>query len=316
MSSTTLKVVAIVAVILAAVLAFAGYRMSMNYAAQAEEAQQQAQQQQVQSSVTREEIPQTLAVVAVKALAAYQPIPRDAVALVPVSIEPTDPFDNLDDVVDKIPLVDIDAGAPVTHRYFRDSNMLARVIPDDHMAMSVEINDVIAVGGFVRPGDIVDVLIYLRGGTGVTMPQARILMQKVRVLAYEERIIDRPQGVEKDERQQRARSRTAVLAIPEKDTTRMMLGMSLGDLRLALHGEREADQADVADEQMLLAAADGAQPRATATPKLRNTPDQVIGLEELARMYRAAAPGAAGQAPRKPKVEVFRGSAHETVTTQ
>ena len=79
MSSTTLKIVAIVAVILAIVLAFAGYRMSRSYAEQAEQAQRQAQ---TQAAAPRSDAAQTLAVVALKPLAAYQPIARDAVALV------------------------------------------------------------------------------------------------------------------------------------------------------------------------------------------------------------------------------------------
>lgn len=311
MSSTTLKIVAIVAVILAIVLAFAGYRMSRSYAEQAEQAQRQAQ---TQAAAPRSDAAQTLAVVALKPLAAYQPIARDAVALVPVSVRPADPYDNIDDVVNKTPLVDIDAGAPVTRRYFREGNILARVIPEGHQALSVEINDVIAVGGFVRPGDIVDVLIYLRGGTGVDMPQSRILLEKVRVLAYEERIIDRPEGVKEDERQ-RSRTRTAVIAVAEKDTTRLMLGASLGELRLALHGQPNlASDEGVSGEAVVAAAS----PAPAATPatvaaagSARSTPDKVIGLAELARMQRAGV-----QAPTPPKVEVFRGNVREVVSTQ
>ncbi len=71
MSSTTLKIVAAVAVLLAVVLAFVGFRISREYAEQAQQAQAQVQQKEVQ---------QTLAVVALKPLLAYQPIARDAVA--------------------------------------------------------------------------------------------------------------------------------------------------------------------------------------------------------------------------------------------
>src|SRR3546814_19171003 len=44
-----------------------------------------------------------------------------------------------------------------------------------------------------------------------------------------------------DKRQQRQTQRTVVLAIADKYTTKLMLGASLGDLRLALHGQAEED---------------------------------------------------------------------------
>ncbi len=60
-------------------------------------------------------------------------------------------------MVGRIPLVDVDAGAPITHRYFKEGNILAKVIPAGHQALALEVNEVIAAGGFVRPGDQVDV---------------------------------------------------------------------------------------------------------------------------------------------------------------
>ncbi len=289
MSSTTLKIVAVVAVLLAVILALVGFRISRDYAQQAQQAQVQVQQQEVQ---------QTLAVVALRPLAAYQPIARDAVALVPVSVVPTNPYGSIDDVVGKVPLVDIDSGAPVTQRYFKEGNVLARIIPFGHQAVSVEINDVVAVGGFVRPGDIVDVLLFLRGGTGLDQPQSRVLLEEVRVLAYEERIIDRPEGIKDDGSQQRSRVRTAVLAVPEAATTKLMLGASLGDLRLALHS-----QAAPTGEAESLAVAS-----ATAAPS--KSPEKAIGLAELARLKRAS------EAAPPPTVEILRGGSREVVNTQ
>ncbi len=288
MSSTTLKVVAVVSVLLAVVLAVIGFQISHNYAEQAQQAQQQVRQQQVQ---------QTLAVVALKPLPAYEPIARDAVALVPVAIAPPGLYGSIDDVIGKVPLVDIDAGAPVTQRYFKEGNLLARIIPPGHQAVSIEVNDVVAVGGFVRPGDIVDVLVYLRGtggcgGSGEA--QSRVLLEAVRVLAYQERIIDRPEGIKEDDKQRAAsRVRTAVIAVPEKDTTKLMLGSSLGELRLALHSQNPDLAAAPADAQ-------------------RSGPlDKAISIAELARIK----PPPSASAPR-PRIEILRGNTREVVTTQ
>lgn len=291
MSSTALKVIAVVAVLLALALAAIGFQVSKNYAAKADEAQQQVRQQQAE---------QFLAVVAVAPLAAYQPIARDAVALVPVSVRPADPYTNLDDVVGKVPLVDVDAGAPVTQRYFKEGNVLARIIPPGHQAVSVEINDVVAVGGFVRPGDVVDLLLFLRGGAGVDQPQSRVLLEAVRVLAYEERIIDRPEGLKGDDESARraSRVRTAVLAVPDADTTKLMLGASLGDLRLALHSQNVTATAE-----------------AEAAPlNARAVPEKAIGLDELARIK--PLPSKQASAPALAQIEVIRGAQRETVTTK
>ncbi len=301
MSSTTIKMIAVVSVLAAIVMVLLGFQFSRNFAEQAQKAQEQ---------VSVQEAKQTLAVVALRPLAAYEPIPRDAIALVPVSIVPPANYGNIDDVVDKVPLVDIDAGAPVTQRYFREGNALVRVIPPGHQAVSVEVNDVVAVGGFIRPGDIVDVLLFLRSGTGMSDPQSRVLLENTRVLAYEERIIDRPEGI-KSEDKQRARVRTAVLAVPEKDTTKLMLGASIGELRLALRGQPPVADAAAADPAAAATPeAVAAAPGAVAKP--RAAPDKAISLAELSRLQQKSG----GQTPPRPKVEILRGSALETVTTQ
>ena len=289
MSSATLKIIAVVSVLLAVVLAVVGFQISRNYAQQAQKAQQQVRQQEVQ---------QTLAVVALKPLPAYEPIARDAVALVPVAVVPAGPYDSIDDVVGKVPLVDVDAGAPVTQRYFKEGNLLARIIPPGHQAISVEVNDVVAVGGFVRPGDIVDILLYLRSAGAGSEAQSRVLLESARVLAYQERIIDRPEGL-KDDEKQRSRVRTAVLAVPEKDTTKLMLGASLGELRLALHSQSPETPAG----QSVLATTN-------APPQTGKAPDKAISLAELSRIK----PPPSNAAPR-PRVEILRGNAREVVTT-
>jgi pilus assembly protein CpaB len=301
MSSTTLRIVAVVAVLLAIVLAVLGYQVSRNYAQQAQQAQQ----------ATQAAAQQTLAVVALKPLAAYKEIARDSVALVPVSVPPANPFSAVDEVVGKVPLIDIDAGAPVTQRYFKEGNVLARIIPPGEQAVSVEISDVVAVGGFVRPGDVVDVLLYLRGGAGVAEPQSRVLLESVRVLAYEERIIDRPEGLkgeEGEDKNRRSRIRTAVLSVKDADTTKLMLGASLGELRLALRSQNlEAAQGESTASGLPLS------PEAVAAEKAKRVPDKAISVAELARMK--PAPSDEKKPPPKPKVEIIRGSKSETVST-
>lgn len=306
-NSNVMKIAAGVMLLIAVglgVLVANSYRQS---ALDAEAAREQARAVELERS---QAAPQTLVVVATRPLAAHQPIVRDAVSLVPVLIAPQSYFTNVEEVVGRTPLADIDAGAPVTARYFGAGNALARVIPEGHKALSMEVNDVIAVGNFVRPGDVVDVLLYLRGGSGVEQAQARILLREAKVLAYEDRIIDPPEGLEKSpdsaqaQAENRRRVRTVTLAVPDTDTTRVMLGMSLGDLRLALHGTTVAQTDGVLPSEV--AQASGENGSGTAL-------DQVISVEELARLKKAPVRSANAPPPRRP-VEIIRGGDVTRVT--
>lgn len=304
MSSTTLKIITGVLVLLALILAVVSYRVFHSYAAEAQKATADAKKQAT---------PQTLAVVALKPLPAYQPIDRDSVGLVPVSVVPPQFFSNIDDVVKHVPLVDIDAGAPVTARYFKEGNVLAKIIPPGFQALSIEVTDIIAVGNFVRPGDIVDVLLYLRPGAAGTsattaeQAQSRVLLKDVRVLAYEERIIDRPDGIKDDKGDQpQHRQRTAVLAVPDADTTKVMLGVSMGEIRLSLHSQNsEAAQAEQLGENGLPLSA-----KAIAERDSVKVPDKAITAGELSRVRPAPKARSAN-----PSVEVIRGSKTERVGT-
>lgn len=305
MSSTVLKAIAAVMVGLALVLGL----LLVNFYKQNEQRAKQAE------AKAQQQAPQTLAVVAVKPLAAYKPIDRESIALVPVSIAPKQYFTNLDDVISRVPLVDIDAGAPVTQRYFKEGNVLARVIPAGYQAVSVEVNDVIAVGGFVRPGDIVDVLLFLRGGQGVTEPQSRVLLKEVRVLAYEDRIIERPQGLKEEEKSgnnQSRRVRTAVIAVPEADTTKVMLGASMGELRLALKGQTPEGEGKTVEP-----STEGGLPlseEAVAADEAKKIPDKAVTASDLSRIK--PPPANEKKAPPAPTVEVYRGAERTRVTTR
>lgn len=306
MGNQWLKYAALGAIVLAVVLGVLAYRMTLSLTASArEQARQEAQADQAVAAQSAT----TLAIIALRPLAATRPISAEDVALKPVSVVPQRYFTKPEDVIGRAPLIDVDAGAPVTPRYFRDSNVLARLIPDGHQAVSLEVSDVVAVGGFVRPGDEVDLLLFLRGAD--TQPQARLLLSQVLVLAYEERIIERPEGLTKEEgrSERRGRVRTAVVAVPEDKTTKIMLGASLGEIRLALYRQSVADAVDAPSSggSPLPAAPGTPAPSADA----EDAPEKTITLAELARLQTKS------KGPPKPPpyvIEVYRGSEVKKVT--
>lgn len=317
MSSNAARIVAAVAVLLTVALAVLGWRVSREYAEKSERAQAQVREQ-----AEEKKAPKILAVIAVKPLSAYRKIAKDEVVLGEVSIAPREYYTNLEDVIGREPLVDVDQGAPLTGRYFAEGNVLAKAIAPGFQAVSVEVSDVIGVGGFVRPGDIVDVLLYLRDAGDVRTAQARVLLEKTRVLAYHELLVDRPEGLkdqEKADRSQARRQRTAVLAVPAADTTRLMLGASMGELRLALHGMDKPD-----DALASTSGTDGPEQTASGLPALpltpeaqkaaadKKVPDKAITAAQLARVE--PPPAEKKRVAARQRVTIYRGSAVETVT--
>ncbi len=330
-NSNAIRIVAIVLGLLAIILAIVGWRMSRSFAESAAKAQEQQQQG---TSTASPAVPQILVVIATKPLAANVPIDKDAVVLAPVTIAPTEYFANVDDAVGRTPLIDIDAGAPVVPRFFKDANLIARGVPDGFRALSLKVDDVVGVGGFVRPGDTVDVLVYIKSVTSTPTgekigpdktedipTQARVLIRDIRVLSYEDHLVEPPKGLpeDKDKQAQARRERTAVLAIPEAQVTKVVLGASYGELRLALHGTPATDAATVP-----AAATDsaGTVPAISAVASLPLSPEakakaeaeaelaaaQVITATELSQLIPKKKGAVRSAPPRPPRVEIYRGS--------
>jgi pilus assembly protein CpaB len=242
MSSNLIRIIAVFFVLLAVILAIIGFRMSQRYAETARLAAEKAKNAQSTAH-------QVQVVVSVKPLEANQPIPEDAVKLAPVDVPPENHFDKVEDVVGHWPIEDVDAGLPVTRRMLREANPLAELVPPGYEAVSLNLSDLIGVGGMLRTHDVVDVLVFLRGEHGNDQSQARVLLRDALVLAVDGRITSsstaallnaaNPLG-----QQQVHHDRTVVLAVPAQLVSRLVLGTSLGEVRLALHGK--ASQATAA----------------------------------------------------------------------
>lgn len=336
-NSNAIRIVAIVLGLLAIILAIVGWRMSRSFAESAAKAQEQ------QPVATAPAVPQILVVIATRPLAANVPIDRDAIVLAPVTIAPTEYFANVDDAIGRTPLIDIDAGAPVVPRFFKDANLIARGVPDGFRALSLKVDDVVGVGGFVRPGDTVDVLIYIKAVTDTPTgeksgpdqaedipTQARVLIRDIRVLSYEDHLVEPPKGLpddkEKQAQAQARRERTAVLAIPEAQVTKVLLGASYGELRLALHGTSATDTAGAAatadtGTTPAISAIGGAVNSLPLSPEAKAKADaeaelaaaQIITATELSQLSpKGKKKGVRSEAP--PRIEIYRGSDLKTVS--
>jgi len=321
MSSTALKTLAVVMVIAAIILGFVAWRMSQGLTQAPSQAEQQA---------PKPGEDQVLAVVATQRLPAYEPITEEQVSLVPISVEPPQYFTDAGEVVGRTPLQPVAVGFPITQEAFGAANTLAQAIPAGTQAMSLEISDVIAVGGFVKPGDMVDVLVYFRQqGDEVSDSQARVLLKNTRVLAYEERLINVSQDDDDDDGRQQRRQRTAVLAVPVEETTRVMLGASLGELRLSLRGEESAPSTKTAASEGEKPRAETDKPEALASSAAHNSSDKgsanndnekddnnkerVITLKELAEIEKKIDKEEKRQRPPIVPIDIYEGTEKKRV---
>lgn len=106
---------------------------------------------------------------------------------------------------------------------------LATNLPRGKLAYAIPINDVSGVGGFVRPGDLVDVLLTRQipgDGAGGNDKMTDVVLEAVRVLGLDQNADD------KDNKP--AVAKTATLEVDTFSAQKLALATQLGSLSLAL----------------------------------------------------------------------------------
>lgn len=189
---------------------------------------------------------------------------------------------------------------------------LAALLPDGMRAISIPVDAVNGVAGFVLPGTMVDVLLTRKiEGDGADSQDIRsdLFLENVQVLAVDQLANDK-EGKPKV-------SRTATLAATPYDAQRLAIGIKLGTLSLAL---RKVEDAAGTDTGTGGEAATGMLAR-TITSRQLGLPRIVIPAQrqsgggrapviQQARMVMPAMPGAiaAPPVPAGPSMTVVRGT--------
>lgn len=109
---------------------------------------------------------------------------------------------------------------------------LSTVVAKDQRAVTIRVNDVLGVAGFVLPGDRVDVLLT-RKETGREDPATDVLLQNVRVLGIDQDASDR-----KDKPMV---ARAVTLEVSPDQAQMLTLGTQVGVLSLALRNQADGD---------------------------------------------------------------------------
>ncbi|TLP55432.1 MULTISPECIES: Flp pilus assembly protein CpaB [Pseudomonas] len=188
-----------------------------------------------------------------KTLPANTPISADDVLIERLQVVPEGAFEQVEQVLGRSSTRTLAAGTWLDASSFTSGGPLARMIRANERAVAVAVDDVVGAGGQLRPGDYVDVLLFLREENNNPQSSAQVVLPALRVLS-----VDLQTGLANDgrpaqsaedlkaSRDLRASSGSAIrnvgLAVPQALASRLMLAAQVGTLRLAVRS---------ADEQLL-----------------------------------------------------------------
>ncbi|MDA1240883.1 MAG: Flp pilus assembly protein CpaB [Chloroflexi bacterium] len=143
---------------------------------------------------------------------------------------------DIDQVVGKFALLPVVVGEPVLLVKLADSqpgSSLAALIPPGRVAVSVAVNDVIRTGGFIAPGDRVDVYGVV---TDDPSDVAQLVLADITVLAVSRTAVgddlSDPRSTGRDN--PRSLDATVTLAVTSEEARRLVQVDEVGKLRLAL----------------------------------------------------------------------------------
>ena len=240
----------------------------------------------------------------------------------PAGAIPEGAFDSAEKLVGRVTVVGVAARETVTDFKLAPEGSqggISAVIPAGYRAMTVKVDDVIGVAGFLQPGTMVDVLTVIDppGNTISSNPISKIVLQNVKVLASGQNL-DKP----KDEREADAVKAVTLQVTPDQ-AEKLALASTEGKLRLMLRNmiDQDDQQTQGADKKSLLTGEHATTPPPPGTLKSEQ-PSQTAPapVRRAPRPTRVAQAAPAAEAPKpqpppppRPNVEMIQGTKKSTV---
>ena len=138
---------------------------------------------------------------------------------------------------DRIALALIALDEPVTQvkiSGFGAKPTLSRQVENGKRAISIRVDDVVGVSGFVLPGDRVDVMLTRRIGTGQNNLVTEVFLQNITILGIDQsadQTADKP-----------VVARTATVEVTPEEAQKLVLAQQAGSLSLSLRSIETAEQ--------------------------------------------------------------------------
>jgi pilus assembly protein CpaB len=104
---------------------------------------------------------------------------------------------------------------------------LSALLDDDMRAVTLRVDDVRGVAGFVLPGDRVDVVLIRTNGVSEEKSYAEVIVQNVKVLAVDQKANERPD-------KNNVVAKAVTLSVNSDDAQKILLATNIGRLSLTL----------------------------------------------------------------------------------
>jgi pilus assembly protein CpaB len=252
MNNTVLRIISAILALGAVVVGYLAIHLSRSTSAPTPAATQPAEPSQ----------PVVAVATATKGVKAGEMLIATDVAVKGVRGAPSNAYTQMQDVVGRVAVSDIPAGAVLMPNLFA-ADSISYLLKPGERAIGVPVDEISAVGGFIKPGDMVDVLAFMSKDTdGQT--NAQVVVDNVRLLTvgdstqFDAQRLDGPgTNSPKDAgnlsvasmsgtgsagmKEKRIGLRSVVLAVRESELNRLMLAANAGILRLALRPPVGAD---------------------------------------------------------------------------
>ncbi|USD36508.1 Flp pilus assembly protein CpaB [Ferrimonas sp. SCSIO 43195] len=211
---------------------------------------------------------------------------------IPKALAPRDALTSIDQAVDKVakfPMLQGDTLHPDKLALRGEGSVLASLIEPNKRAVTIRVNDVVGVAGFLLPGNRVDVLVTFKVGNVRNVAaetQTEVVLSNLKVLAVDQKA--------NQDSSQPLVVRAVTLEVTLEQAESLMSARGKGTIQLALRNPTDDSEVSVAQ------ASPEPQPGTPVTQ-----PEAVP----------------AKVAPRPPeqqkmKIEVIRGTAQQTVTVE
>ena len=229
----------------------------------------------------------------------------------PPESTPDGAFDSVEKLAGRVAVMNIAPREPITEARLAPEGTaggLSAVIPEGYRAMTVKVDDVVGISGFVMPGTLVDVVVVIDPAekAGMQDPISKIVLQNIKVLANGQNI-DKPA----DQREANSVKAVTLLVTPEQ-AEKLALASSEGKLQLVMRNSiDQGDQQTMGINKRGLLGGERAQP----VPEPGSLKSEQPAPQPKARPVRTEPRPVAAPAPAPPKasVEMIEGAKKRNV---
>ena len=186
---------------------------------------------------------------------------------------------------------DVGKGEPLVESRLAEKGKgegMAAVIPATHRAMTVQVNEVIGVAGFIHPNDLVDVITTMQSRPGGQEIRSRIVLQNIRVMAVGQQMVTT--------NSQPVKVPVVTLLVTPEESERLALASTQGKVQLTLRAGTDLALVETPGVSPLdlfeggePPAAVAAAPKAVLRPKIAHVtarPEPVKAEQEVVEILR------------------------------